>query len=182
MIRKILTATLLQISLQGCTTFNFDYIAPQGSNVAKVTIKSAWDGNNQRVIFLGSNTCNPNDARLVGLLNAAASGQRNVKQIEVIVPAGVEVKFSLPQIDLQALRADSATFRYCQPVVVFTPSLGQSYILEFGSCRADLYLNPPVVGGSLQEVPSKLDRSCNVTPENHGTDAKLFYLSEKRAP
>ena len=176
--QSVLVALIGCVCTQGCTSFNFDYVAPNSGDVATVSVRSTWDGNNQRVIFHGSNPCNASEAKLVGLINAGAVGQTNVKQIDVLVPAGSEVKMSLPQIDLKALSADSATFRYCQPVIAFVPVSGQSYVLEFGSCRADLYKTSPLNGGKPEPAPSRSDRSCAVTTTNKGTDAKLFYLAE----
>ena len=123
----LLIALICAASLQGCTSFNFDYAPPSSGDTAKLTIKSAWEGYNQRVIFHGANSCNPNEAKLVGLINAGAIGQKNVKQLDLIVPAGVEVKFSLPQMDLTSYGGGSATFRYCQPIATFVPAPGQSY-------------------------------------------------------
>jgi|JI10StandDraft_1071094.scaffolds.fasta_scaffold63749_4 hypothetical protein len=167
------------VGLQGCTSFHFDYAPPTGGDVAKLSVQSAWDGNNQRVIVHGANRCHPDDAKLAGLINAGAAGQVNVKQVDIVVRAGVEVALSIPQIDLTALRADAATFRYCQPVAAFVPAAGQSYKLVFGSCRADLFIEAPPGSGHVQPSPSRLDRSCVVTAESRGTDGKLFYLTDK---
>lgn len=168
------------IALQGCTSFNFDYVPPQGVETAHLTIKSAWDSNNQRVIFHGQNPCNPEQAKLVGLINAGAIGQENVKQLEIRVPAGVEILLSLPQQDLTALGGGIATFRYCQPIAKFVPEAGRSYTLVFSSCKAKVYVKNAASdsdNGTL--IQSELERSCSVTTENMGDAGKIFFLGEK---
>jgi hypothetical protein len=159
---------------------NFDYAPPQGGETANLTIKSTLDGYNQRVIFHGENPCDPRQATLVGLINAGAIGQENVKQLHIIVPAGVDVRLSLPQQDVTAVAVGSATLRYCQPVVKFVPEAGRSYTLEFSSCSAAVYAASGISdNGNGAQIRSELDRSCAVTAKNMGTDSKVFFLMEK---
>jgi len=168
--------------LGGCTTFNFDYKPPLSGPTATAIIKSKWEGYNQRVIYHSiTSPCSGSAANLVGLLNAGAIGQKNVKQIEIKIPADQDVLISLPQFHLTQLvggigSGGTATFQYCQPVVKIKPSPDKTYVFEFDICSGNAFEQ----GSSV--AAGEPYRSCKVTSDTEGNPGKMFLLKDNKKP
>lgn len=180
MLKIAATCSIGAVLLSGCVNFKFDYAPPTSQPTAKLTITTLMDGHNSRVIYHSNSApCSAKQAKLIGLLNAVAIGQKNVKQLEIAVPANEEVRISMPQMSIVGMTGGTVTgtittHRFCQPVVKFIPSANKSYAIEFRSCNGFAYEQ-----GSSIPI-GELDRSCKISSEDYlGDNGKIFFLKEK---
>lgn len=174
---KVLAPAFLCAILVGCITFDFDYTGPTSGETATVKVVSILSGYyNQQVYFHGNDPCDPDQAKLIGLLHARAIGQQNLSELRISVPANQKIRMSTPLYNLVGLGYNTANYSFCQPTLAFIPESGKQYEVEFGMCSVQLF---ELIGGTkYRSTRGEADKTCEVSASNRGDVSKgrHFFL------
>ncbi|RYY02075.1 MAG: hypothetical protein EOO53_15235 [Gammaproteobacteria bacterium] len=172
-----LTLLLLPIILLcGCAHVQTSYVQPITGPKAslKIIYRDLSSQRNMHVNYHEKEMCNLETTKFLDLLNAAVAGYPNKKEINVSVPANIQIGISVPQFNLDKLTYAGATLSVCEPLVSFTPLENESYVIEVSPCKAVVHTSSEFIASS--ETPN----NCKVSYENLGNFSNFeeFHLKK----